>query len=417
MADEYKQPPELEEDPELRDKSEGPLWEVKRFRLKPRNEKEKDREAARKQTARAVLLIHAATVSRRMFMEPAGGFLKYLLDEETEDEESKIKQPAFDVYTLDWRSSNLLFKNWGEGGLGRKFDDYRVDRVAEDVRDGIRAVSRFRKKNGAADSKVHVVAHCMGAASTAQALATPPDTPEWEEPLPVGNVVLATIALFYRLGGDGFLKLADDRFAGLEPGGRIFISPHVVDEPDDPELLWPKGLENMFELWRETVLSHGCSNSFCDRLWFLYGGDYRAMDMLAIHDASPGGLRAHFGAMPVGLYRHAIENCRRGWAAPWDGGPGDVDRFLDPRRFEKRSITLISGTENQVWHRDSVDRMYEWLRRTWPHDKPEDGRIFRKRVFPRYGHIDLFWSSEAHREVFPYLVESLLLNPGKRADG
>ena len=55
------------------------------------------------------------------------------------------------------------------------------------------------------------------------------------------------------------------------------------------------------------------------------------------------------------------------------------------------ALTLITGTENQVWHRDSIDCMHEWLHR----ELGSGARKIRKRVFEDYGHVDLWWSRRA----------------------
>ena len=78
-----------------------------------------------------------------MFLEPDGGFVGHLLRQRTED-----GGPAFDVFTLDWRSSNLLFGAAGEGLQGPgcpddPINDYRIDRAAEqDLPAGLAAVAR-----------------------------------------------------------------------------------------------------------------------------------------------------------------------------------------------------------------------------------------------------------------------------------
>jgi hypothetical protein len=67
-------------------------------------------------------------------------------------------------------------------------------------------------------------------------------------------------------------------------------------------------------------------------------------------------------------------------------------------------VTLITGNENQVWHRDSIDRMYEWLRRELPlSHRPH----VRKHVLPLYGHQDLLWGSKAAMDVYPSIEEGL----------
>lgn len=371
-----------------------PRWVVHRHELAARATA-RDRGAAR-----PVLLIHAATLGREMFAVPGGGLIAHLL------RQSEGRRPLFDVFTLDWRSSNLLFGNLGEGAAGGA-DDYRVERVAEiDVPEGIEAVAALHPGQA-----VHVVAHCMGAAATAQAIASgsigAAGAPGRRGPQPpLGQVVLATIGLFYRLGVDGWLKVADDIIGELEARGVGFLSPHAACPEVAERCRWPRPFERMFGTWRRSVFAHGCRSEFCDRLWFLYGGDYRADDMMTLHDdRGRAGLTGHFGAMPIGLYRHIVDNCRRGWAARWDpASPADDHALLAAERFRGKHLTLITGAENQVWHRDSIDRMYEWLRRELGLGAEA---TVRKRVFERYGHVDLWWSSEAPREVFPYLTSVL----------
>jgi hypothetical protein len=383
--------------------SRPPLWEVHRYWPDGAGE------PGPRDAARPVLLVHAATLGRRMFLEPDGGFVGHLLRQRNDD-----GGPAFDVFTLDWRSSNLLFGAAGQGlqGPGRPADpinDHRIDRAAEqDLPAGLAAVAAVRP-----GAPIALVAHCMGAAAAAQALACRSiGRPDDARQPPLGPIVLATVALFYRLGVDGWLKVADNVVADLESEGIEFLSPHLVFDDHADRCRWPAGFEAMFETWRAGLFSHGCQGGFCDRLWFLYGGDYRADDMMAIHDGvGAQGLDGHFGAMPVGLYRHIIENCRRGWAARWEVSPRtNVYELLDPDGFRGKDITLITGTENQVWHRDSIDRMHEWLQRKLGRDARAGGRPatrFRKRVFDRFGHVDLWWSSQAPVQVFPYLTEVL----------
>jgi hypothetical protein len=376
-----------------------PFWEVHRYWLPGAGAA--DQQRAARAGARPVVLVHAATLGRRMFLEPDGGFVGHLL------RQREGRRFAFDVYTLDWRSSNLLFGPAGEclEGPHRPPDVtscYRLDRAAEeDLPEGLAAVARERP-----DAPLSLVAHCMGAAAVAQALASRRIgcRDDRQQP-PLDKIVLSTIGLFYRLGVDGWLKVADNIVAELESEGVPFLSPHLADAPP-PRCRWPDRFERMFEAWRASLFSHGCQASFCDRLWFLYGGDYRADDMMDLHDDSgPGGLQGHFGAMPIGLYRHIVENCRRGWAARWEVSPRTHPyELLEPEGFRGRDITLITGSENQVWHRDSIDRMYEWLQRTLGRTGPgRPATGMRKRVFDRFGHIDLWWSSQAPAQVFPFV--------------
>jgi hypothetical protein len=85
-----------------------------------------------------------------------------------------------------------------------------------------------------------------------------------------------------------------------------------------------------------------------------------------------------FGPLHIGLYLHLAQLVRRGYSAPYNARDL-IDRTLlrrnpaakpAPRgdfnlaRFEQHHVTLIAAGDNGVWHRDSLDLMYEWLRRS-----------------------------------------------------
>jgi hypothetical protein len=65
---------------------------------------------------------------------------------------------------------------------------------------------------------------------------------------------------------------------------------------------------------------------------------------------------------------------------------------------------LLAGGENHLWHRESIDLMYEWLRSI-----PQDTRVSRytKRVFPDYNLQELMWGAHARRDVFPAIEHGL----------
>lgn len=334
--------------------------------------------------AQPILLIHAATLGRQMFLEPDGGFARHLLERRLSS-----GKPKFAVYTLDWRSSNLLFD---PGQRASPPDRFRIDRVAaEDIPRGLAKLAERHPHQ-----PIDIVAHCLGAGSVAHALATgtiggsDPGQPR------IGRIVLSTLGLFYRMGVDGWLKTSDNIMRKLEAAGVYAISPHV----ENPSHRWPDELESMFRTWRRTVFPHDCGDPFCDRIWFLYGGDFRADHMLEMHNQA---LRRHFGALPVGLCTHIIENCQRGFAVSYDSH----QPLLDPAPFAHRDLLLMTGSENQVWHRDSIDRMYEWLRRELG---PAAAHV-RRLVFENYGHVDVWWSDGAARDVFAAVTAWLEREP------
>ena len=108
--------------------------------------------------------------------------------------------------------------------------------------------------------------------------------------------------------------------------------------------------------------------------------------------------------MDLTLYRHCGQNLRRGVYAPLDASedllglaPSDkpnAAHFTMP-------VTLITGEQNALWHRESIDRMYEWLRSNGRRDCV-------KHVVPDFAHQDLLWGTRSEEVVFPRIRGGLL---------
>ncbi|HKE96705.1 MAG TPA: alpha/beta fold hydrolase [Povalibacter sp.] len=323
-----------------------------------------------------VLLVHGASASSRTFEVPEGGLARYL-------------SKQWDVWMLDWRSSGILSPLLIDDSSSRRVlepERFNLDEAQDDL---VCALRHIAQETGYR-TDIPVVGHCIGGALVAQTIATGKAADL------IGSIVLTTLGLFFNSGIDDWVK-GNERF--LEEvwwtltqdrdKSEFFISPWVADA--NYRHPWPKQLEDAYRLWKLTPLPHNCGNEFCHRACFMFGMPYRSADMMAIHDGRfPHGLWAQFGRMPLATYMHCVQNLRRGWVAKWQGDDSDTS-YLDPEPFRNRGITLITGNENQVWHRDSIDRMYEWLRREL---RPQPGLIVKK-VFPHYGHQDLYWSSKA----------------------
>ncbi len=117
-----------------------------------------------------------------------------------------------------------------------------------------------------------------------------------------------------------------------------------------------------------------------------------------------------FGRMPLDLFIHGAENLRQGVATDLgahDGRPRSVfDGEQDPdlyRGYEALDhLTLIGGGVNRLWHRDSLDRMADWLGR-----HPPLRKRWSKHICLDYGHQDLLWGRHAACDVFPSIVKGL----------
>lgn len=311
-----------------------------------------------------VLLVHGATAWRGTFMEPDGGIIHYLLD-------------TFDVWTLDWRASKLITDLWKDEKTLQKVPCALRNGTLDDVIEGeLRAAVKFVFEQSKSMAP-RLVGHCIGAALIAAAIARGAlafHRDDQRAALIQQHVVLSTIGLFYRGSVDTWLRAQERLDLNTFQTWRLGF-----DEPTD----WPEDYERVFKLWESTPYPH-CKIPFCRRISTLFGAPYRPNDIGDIH-GSNGMLEEQFGVIPLSMLNHIARNVRRGWSGKFATTDRDGSDLNDAKRFDNLKVTMIGGQENQLWHRDSLDRMYEWLRRA-------NNKEVKLKVFPNYGHQDLWWS-------------------------
>jgi hypothetical protein len=119
------------------------------------------------------------------------------------------------------------------------------------------------------------------------------------------------------------------------------------------------------------------------------------------HSLRERPLNRFFGNLHVGLYLHISQMVRRGYASPFNAPevidprrgrsstqPGDAaESDLRPEFFIDKHITLISAARDRVWHRESLDLMYDWLRRI-------GCRNVVKNVVAADNIVELLWGTE-----------------------
>jgi len=336
--------------------------------------------------ARPVLLLHGASASHRTFLVTGS-------DRPDDCLMSYLREAKLDPWLLDWRGSGLVVDS-AAPTLAQTGAQFNFDRAAKyDVPE---ALALIRERTRA--TEISALGHCMGAAILAQAIAAGHAGPAQG----LTRVVLLALGLFYEPAWDGRLKGQDHVLDRLQNGTS---PPNVVDPR--PGCDWPVELLEIYDNWPSTLRPHpkddGSPMHMCNRVSFMYGPPY-------LEDNLPGTmhegdfLQEQFGAIPLEMYLHGAKNVQRGWAAEFTAGNENTD-LIDHTALDLfhalDAVTLMTGAHNQLWHRDSIDRMYEWLLRG-----ARPGFVH-KEILEGYGHQDMLWGRTAHQDVFPKILDGL----------
>jgi cholesterol oxidase len=350
----------------------------------------------------AVLLLHGVSARHETFLIPPPDPAHPDVPRNLVD---WLHERGFEPWLLDWRGSGLTVDRAAEDEtLERLRSTFDFDHVARfDIPAALRTIEASTRR-----ACTRAVGHCMGAASLAQAIASG-QAPGLE------HVVLLTIGLFYEPAWDGRLKTQDHALERVR-----LEEPDLLTVDPRPGKRWPRELEEIYGNWPDALRPHpggdrSETDEVCNRLSFMYGPIYLEENLFPeLHEQRL--LLEQFGGIPLPMYLQAARNARRGWAAGFDANNEDVTLIGPEARafFDGLSaITLVTGVRNQVWHRDSIDRMYEWLRRG---PKRDDHRVH-KEIVPDYAHQDLLWGERAHRDVFPSIEQGLRATPAVEAAG
>ncbi len=350
-----------------------------------------------------VLLLHGGSTCSDIFLVPNGGLVQFLLNR------------GWEVWTLDWRGScrvvdPLLATELTElEHIQHERALFTLDRVAE--QDVPLALAEMRKHVSPGE-KIGVVAFCAGAGALSMAVARGK-----LRPFHVDNIVLMTLGLFYETPWDGWVKAEDfliERVMVQAPRLRG-ISPH--------ERTWVKDMELAYDRWPKAWFEPGSptAQEMYRRLTFMFGEPYASSLEL---EMPLEVLRSMFGHLHLGLYLHLGQQVRRGYAARFDAldvldraraaskavQVANHDLNADP--FYDGNVVLLAGARNRLWHRDSIDLMYEWLRSNAPPDARKSS--IKKHILPEYAHLDMLWGPRAREDVYELIKDSL--DPASASD-
>ena len=320
----------------------------------------------RGEAGEAILIIHGLTTSTDMFIQPEHeNLVSYLLD-----------RGFCDVWCLDFRMSNRhsynLFKH-----------RYTMDDVA--LYDFPPALALMRSHIG--DRPIHVISHCLGAASFTMSLFAGIVTD-------VSSVIANSVGLTPRVPAWSKVKLQVAPTVVENILGFPYLNPNWGEEPG---LSRGKLVSKLISLFHPE-----CDIPACHMLSLMWGTGWPALysheNMDPVTHARGGDL---YGATSMHYYRHVLKMVKAGNAVKFT--PGEPrhrrlpDDYFERVKDVETPVLFMTGQNNKVFTNSNIV-CHRRLERIVP------GR-HELHVFPNYGHQDPFMGKHVARDIFPRLVE------------
>ncbi len=278
-------------------------------------------------------------------------------------------EAGYDVWAENWRGSvDLPASMW------------TLDEVA--VHDHPAAVAKILAETGSETLKA--VVHCQGSTSFMMA-AIAGLVPQ------VTDVVSNAVSLHVSLTPVSKLRLRT-----MIPAASLLV------RGVDPQ--WtarPPAAINRALAVMATMGRNGCGSDVCRSANFFYGA---GRDVLwhhsnLDHDTHAWGAR-EWGFCPVSFFKQMGRSAAAGHLVPTGGVPGLPASLVEVKPQTDARFTFIAGRENTCFLAASQERTFAYF------DALAPGR-HRLALLDGYTHLDVFLGREAHRNVFPLIVEAL----------
>jgi pimeloyl-ACP methyl ester carboxylesterase len=305
-----------------------------------------------------VLLVHGAGVRANIFRSPVRTTLV----------DSLVKE-GYDVWLENWRASiDLPPSSW------------TLDQAA--VYDHPKAVKTVVEQTGA--DEIQAVIHCQGSTSFMMS-AVAGLVPE------VKTVVANAVTLHPVVPEWSRFKIN-------------YLTPTVGRLLDYLNPQW--GLyapTTMSKLIRLLVLlvHHECDNPVCKIVSFTYGSGFPALwSHENLNDETHEWLKAEFAHVPITFFKQMARCVEEGHLVSVEGISELPENFVaEPPQTDAR-FAFLAGERNRCFLPESQKRTFEFLDSL--HKKYHSFHLLRT-----YGHLDVFMGKNAHRDVFPLILNEL----------
>lgn len=314
---------------------------------------------AREPTRGPVMLLHGCSVRANMFYgAPTEGTVA-----------GALIDSGYDVWASNWR-----------GSIDLPASAWTLDEVA--VNDHPAAVARILDDTGA--STLKAVVHCQGSTSFMMA-AVAGLLPE------VTDVVSNAVSLHVSLTRRSELKLRvmiplmSRLLSGIDPQWTA---------------LAPSAVSHATARWA-TLVRRGCDSDVCRCANYAYGvGPEILWRHANLSDETHAWGAREWGFCPMSFFRQMARCAHAGHLRAAESRPELPESLIDGAPRTDARFSFIAGKLNRCFLPTSQVRTHEYFDAVAPGRHTLD-------LLPDYTHLDVFFGRNAHRDVYPLIVERL----------
>ncbi len=305
-----------------------------------------------------VMLVHGAGVRAELFRPPVERTLVDALVDE-----------GWDVWLLNWRASiDLDPVPW------------TLDDAA--AYDHPAAVRQVLEQTGATTMKA--IVHCQGSTSFCMSAVA--------GLVPAVDVIVSNAVSLHPV----IPPFARFKIGVLRPAMQQltpYLNPAWGDGPTTP----------FSRVARRVVMaSHWeCDNPVCRMVSFTYGSGRPALwSHENLNEATHEWIRGEFAEVPMSFFAQMAACVKAGQLVSVSKRPGLLSRYADKAPATTARFALFAGADNRCFLPESQQRTFDFL----SHHRPGRDSLH---VLPGYGHLDVFFGKDAHRDVFPLILAEL----------
>lgn len=150
------------------------------------------------------------------------------------------------------------------------------------------------------------------------------------------------------------------------------------------------------------MLTHyECNNPVCKQVSFTYGSGFPALWSHAnLNDQTHSWLNYEFAAVPMTFFAQITRCIKRGNLISIEENSSLPNDFIQNSPKTRARIAFCAGQDNLCFSAESQKRSYQYFSAI-----TADFHVLK--VFPKYGHLDVFMGKNAAQDTFPFIIDEL----------